>query len=132
MTDNDEVVVPEGELALQLPATSQATNIFGDVYGGWLAAQMVTAAETRAAREARGRIATVSIGSMDFMSPVMIGTLLSFYTRVVETGNSSITLLVEVWGRCPDGSELRKITEAQFVQVAIDQKGYIRPLPAND
>lgn len=129
MKETDEILSPEGELTLQLPATSRDTNIFGDVYGGWLAAQMVTAAETRAAREARGRIATVSMGNVDFLSPVLVGTLLSFYTRVMETGNSSITIQVEVWGRCPDGSELRKITEGDFVQVAIDRQGHIRPLP---
>ncbi|WP_207060702.1 acyl-CoA thioesterase [Motiliproteus sp. SC1-56] len=126
---HDETLAPEGELTLQLPATARDTNTFGDIYGGWLAAQITTAAEIRAARRAQGRIATVSIGAMDFVSPVLIGTLLSFYTRIIETGSSSMRICVEVWGQCPDGSGARKITEAELVQVAIDPEGRIRPLP---
>ena len=122
--------LPDGELSLKLPASSQATNMFGDVYGGWVAARAVEAAEIRAAKIAEGRIATVSVGSMDFLSPVLVGTILSFYTQVVELGNSSARISVQVWGRCPDGLAPRKVTEFECVQVAIDQQGHIRPLPA--
>ena len=121
---------PDGELSLKLPASTQATNMFGDVYGGWVMARAVEAAEIRAAKIAEGRIATVSVGSMDFLSPVLVGTILSFYTRVIELGNSSARIGVEVWGRCPDGREPRKVTETECVQVAIDQDGHIRLLPA--
>jgi len=129
MMNQDDGQNPAGSLTLQLPATQRDTNVFGDVYGGFVAAQVVTAAETRAALVAKGRVATVSIGTLEFISPVMVGTLLSFYTRVVETGSSSIRLCVEVWGRCPDGSGMRKITECETVQVAIDTQGRIRELP---
>ncbi|MCW8887025.1 MAG: acyl-CoA thioesterase [Motiliproteus sp.] len=129
MCSSDDALQPEGTLTLQLPATSRDTNIFGDIYGGWLSTQMVLAAETRAAQIAKGRIATVSIGSIDFMSPVLVGTLLSFYTQIVETGTSSIRIKIDVWGRCPDGSASRKITETETVQVAIDPDGRIRSVP---
>jgi len=92
----------------------------------------VLASEIRAGQEAKGRIATVSVGRMSFMSPVMCGTVLSFYTRVVERGNSSLRIQVEVWGRCPDGRELRKVTCAECVQVAIDRQGHIRSLPEQE
>ncbi len=131
MSITDDSLSPEGDLTLQLPATSRDTNIFGDVYGGWLATQMVLAAETRAAQVARGRISTVSIGAIEFVSPVLVGTLLSFYTSVLETGHSSIRIRVDVWGQCHDGSEFRKITETELVQVAIDRQGHIRPLPVS-
>ena len=131
MSGRDEtgVLEPTGELTLQLPAGQQAVNIFGDVYGGWVASQLVLASEMRAGQEAGGRVATVSVGRMSFMSPVMCGTVLGFYTRVMERGNSSLRIRVEVWGRCPDGSELRKVTAAECVQVAIDHQGHIRSLP---
>lgn len=131
MSGRDEtgVLEPAGELTLQLPAGQQAVNIFGDVYGGWVASQLVLASEMRAGQEAGGRVATVSVGRMSFMSPVMCGTVLGFYTRVMERGNSSLRIRVEVWGRCPDGSELRKVTAAECVQVAIDHQGHIRSLP---
>lgn len=117
---------PQGELTLKRPADHSATNMFGDVYGGWVVAQMVLAAEMRAAEDSGGRVATVSVGAVEFMSPVLSGTILSFYTRHLERGNSSIRIQVEVWGRCPDGRSLRKVTETECVQVAIDQLGHIR------
>ena len=127
--ERTDVLEPEGELTLQLPAGQQSVNVFGDVYGGWVAAQLVLASEMRAGQEAGGRVATVSVGRMTFMSAVRCGTVLGFYTQVLERGNSSLRIRVEVWGRCPDGSELRKVTAAECVQVAIDQQGHIRSLP---
>ncbi|SIQ47004.1 acyl-CoA thioesterase [Marinobacterium stanieri] len=127
--NDDQVQQPEGELSLQLPAGQQAVNMFGDVYGGWVASQLVLACEIRAGQEAEGRVATVSVGPMSFMSPVMQGTILSFYTQVVERGHSSLRIQVEAWGRCPDGQAPRKVSRTECVQVAIDPQGRIRALP---
>lgn len=127
LEDTDSDLTPEGELSLQMPASHAATNMFGDVYGGWVSGQAVLAAEIRAAKETQGRVATVSIGGMEFLSPVLVGTVLSFYTQVLDGGNSSMRIRVEVWGRCPDGHGLRKVTETECVQVAIDEAGHIRP-----
>lgn len=133
MPDTDDLLLePQGELTLQRPALNDATNLFGDVYGGWVSAQLVMAAEMKAAQLAQGRIATVSVGPMQFMSPVLVGTVLSFYTRVVDLGHSSGRIHVEVWGRCPNGHDLRKVTEAEVVLVAIDKNGHIRRLPREE
>lgn len=126
--NDDQIISPEGELSLTLPADPQATNMFGDVYGGWVASQVVLAAEIKAAQVTCGRVATVSVGNMQFMSPVLVGTVLSFYTHVIELGRSSLRIRVEVWGRCPDGTDLRKVTESECVQVAIDGHGHIRAI----
>jgi len=128
ITTDDQLLKPEGELSLRCPATAVASNMFGDVYGGWVASQAVLAAEIRAAEEAEGRVATVSIGAMSFMAPVIEGTILSFYTSVLEQGTSSLRIKVEVWGCCPDGRDLRKVSETECVQVAIDGHGHIRAL----
>ena len=126
---NDEIeLTPTGELTLKRPADHTATNMFGDVYGGWVASQVVLAAEMRAGRDTAGRVATVSVGEMEFMSPVLVGTVLSFYTDRIETGSRSIRIRNEVWGRCPDGRALRKVTETECVQVAIDEEGHIRTI----
>lgn len=129
MCSSEEAQVSEGSLTLQLPATHRDTNIFGDIHGGWLSTQMVLAAETRAAQVAKGRIATVYIGPIEFVSPVLVGTLLSFYTEIIDTGTSSLRIKVDVWGQCPDGSAFRKITETETVQVAIEPDGRIRSVP---
>ena len=128
MNTGENLLRPEGQLSLRCPATGTAANMFGDVYGGWVASQAVLAAEIRAAEVAEGRVATVSIGAMSFMAPVLEGTILSFFTQVKEQGTSSLRIKVEVWGCCPDGKDLRKVTETECVQVAIDGHGHIRAL----
>jgi acyl-CoA thioesterase YciA len=128
MDTSEKPLAPLGELSLMLPADSQATNMFGDIYSGWVASKAVLAAEIRSGELAKGRVATISVGSMEFMSPVLEGTILSYYTELLEQGNSSMTIKVEVWAKCPDGSDLRKISETNCVQVAIDGHGHIRSL----
>lgn len=130
--ENENNLQPEGELSLLLPAGSDATNMFGDVFGGWVSAKMVQASEIYAAKLSKGRVSTVSIGQMAFMSPVREGTVMSFYTKLIESGRSSLRVSVEAWGCCPDGSELRKVTETECVQVAIDGHGHIRDIAAFD
>lgn len=128
MQTSDQTLLPEGELSLMLPADSQAKNMFGDVYSGWVAAKAVLASEIRAGELSNGRVATISVGAMEFMSPVLEGTIVSFYTTLIEQGNSSLTIKVEVWGKCPDAAEIRKISETSCVQVAVDGHGHIRSL----
>lgn len=126
--NSEQSLTPHGELSLMLPADSQAKNMFGDIFSGWVASRAVLAAEIHSGKVAKGRVATISVGSMEFMSPVLEGTILSYYTQLVEQGNSSMTIKVEVWGNCPDGSDVRKISETSCVQVAIDGHGHIRSL----
>lgn len=127
-TEQDDPV-PQGELSLQITALPREANGFGDIFGGWLVAQMDLAGTALATRIAASRVATVAIESMVFLIPVAIGSQLSFYAQVLEVGRSSIRILVEVWDRESLSSELRKVTEAEFVFVAIDAKGRTHPLP---
>ncbi|MBV2131925.1 acyl-CoA thioesterase [Pseudomonas sp. MAP12] len=121
--------IPQGDLALQITALPRETNGFGDIYGGWLVAQMDLAGTAMASRIAGGRVATVAIDRMAFLVPVAVGAQLSFYTQAVACGRSSVRLLIEVWSDDPLSSEWRKVTEAVFVFVAIDGSGRTRPLP---
>jgi len=125
-----ENLTPQGHLALQITALPRETNGFGDIYGGWLVAQMDLAGTAAASKRAGGRVATVSIDRMAFLVPVAVGTQLSFYTQTVQEGRSSIQILVEAWSDDPLSSQWRKVTEAVFVFVAIDGSGRTRPLPS--
>ncbi|MBE0462856.1 acyl-CoA thioesterase [Halomonas sp. AOP43-A1-21] len=128
-TDLDDVPAPQGQLTLKLLASRQDTNLYGDISGGWLVNHMDQAAELAAGREAGGRTSTVAIESMDFLSPVRVGSMVSIYTQVKEIGHSSIKIDVEVWVRPPLGRRLeerQKVTEALFVMVALDDNGRIR------
>ena len=129
MTDLDDVPAPQGQLTLKLLANRQDTNLYGDIPGGWLVRHMDQAAELAAGREAHGRTATVAIETMDFLSPVRVGSMVNIFTGVREIGHSSIKIDVEVWIRQPnepETSELHKVTEARFVMVALDETSRIR------
>ena len=84
--------IPQGDLALQITALPRETNGFGDIYGGWLVAQMDLAGTAMASRIAGGRVATVAIDRMAFLVPVAVGAQLSFYTQTVAVGRSSVRL----------------------------------------
>lgn len=120
---------PEGELALRLIPTRSETNVHGDISGGWVVAQMDHAAETVASRLAQGRIANVALESVVFMSPIRIGAAVCFYTRLLDIGTSSIRIAIEVWTQNPNEVERRKVVDAVFVYVAIDETGRIRRVP---
>jgi len=101
----------------------------GDVFGGWVLAQMDIAGGTIASRAAQGRVATVAIAAMTFVSPIKIGDLVSIYGSVTKTGNTSITIHLEtVVQRRLDPTPI-KVTEGTFVFVAIDENGKPRPVP---
>lgn len=122
--------VPQGDLALRITALPRDTNNFDDIYGGWLVAQMDLAGTATASRLAGGRVATVSIDRMAFVTPVAVGAQLSFYTQTLHIGRSSARIQVEVWGDYPQTGEWRKVTDAVFVFVAIDDNRRTRAIPA--
>src|SRR5258708_5152312 len=79
-----------------MPAPSDA-NVYGDVFGGWIMAQVDIAGSLPATRRANGRVATIAVNSFLFKHPVFVGDLLSFYADIVKVGNTSITVYVEVY-----------------------------------
>ena len=105
------------------------TNPAGDIFGGWLMAQMDLAAGNAAARRSRGRCATVAVDSMVFHCPVLVGDEVSFYAEVQRVGRTSMTIRVEAWRRGRESEETVKVTEAVFSFVAIDDDRRPRPVP---
>ena len=105
-------------------------NPAGDIFGGWVMAQIDIAGGIPAVRRARGRVATVSVNAMQFREPVAVGDLLSFYAEIVKVGTTSITVDVQVYAqRTPENPTVVKVTEAQLTYVATDSRGKKRPLP---
>lgn len=118
--DPEDKPKPVGTLALQVVAMPSDTNAEGDIYGGWVVKQMDLAGTVTAQRIAKGRVATVAMDAMVFLRPVLVGSAVSCYCRVITIGRSSMAILVEVWACHPADGEQKKITEAQFTFVAID------------
>lgn len=129
-TGIDDFPTPRGELSLQTVAMPKDTNSNGDIFGGWLVSQMDLAAMITATRIAKGRAVTVAINGMAFYTPVQVGSVVSCYTEVLEVGRSSVRINVEVWITRAGSFDQAKVTEGEFVFVAIDESGRTRPVKA--
>jgi acyl-CoA thioesterase YciA len=121
--------VPRGELTLQTIAMPADTNGSGDIFGGWLMAQMDLAASVTARGRARSRVVTVAVDGMVFHKPVRVGDVVSIHAELIGEGTTSVTVGVEAWVLRQLEGARHKVTEARFVYVAVDEAGRKRPLP---
>ncbi len=113
-----------------MPRPSDA-NIYGDVFGGWIMAQVDIAGSLPAMRRAGGRVATIAVNSFVFKHPTFVGDLLSFYAEITKVGNTSITVNVEVYAeRNRLGAGIVKVTEATLTYVATGDDRRPRPVPS--
>ncbi|WP_246332771.1 acyl-CoA thioesterase [Sphaerotilus montanus] len=111
-----------------MPMPSDA-NGNGDIFGGWIMAQVDIAGAVLPARIARGRITTVAVNQLIFKQAVSVSDLLSFYATVERIGTTSVTVHVEVYAeRNPADPKTVKVTEANLTYVAIDRDGRPRPI----
>jgi acyl-CoA thioesterase YciA len=131
MSDDINNKLPAGKMpqlrVMPMPADA---NVHGDVFGGWIMAQVDIAGSLPATRRANGRVATISVNSFVFKQPVFVGDLLSFYADIVKVGNTSITVNVEVYAeRNRLETQTVKVTEATLTYVATDSSRKPRQLP---
>ena len=118
------------ELVLKVIPMPADCNANGDIFGGWVMAQVDLAGAVLPARHARGRFATVAVNEFIFKQPVRVGDILSFFSRVVKLGNTSITVSVEVFAeRWNEQGQYVKVTQATLTYVAIDKDGKPRVIP---
>lgn len=123
--------LPAGRIPeLRVVPMPTAANPHGDVFGGWIMAQVDIAGSLPAVRRANGRVATIAVNSFVFKHPVFVGDLLSFYADVVKVGNTSITVRVEIYAeRNRLQADTVKVTEAMLTYVATDDQRRPRPVP---
>jgi len=117
--------VHEGaELVMRVMPMPADSNANGDIFGGWIMAQVDIAGAVLPMRVARGRITTVAVNEFVFKQSVSVGDLLSFYARVTRVGRTSVTVNVEVYAeRNPAAPEVVRVTEANLTYVAINERG---------
>ena len=129
-TPRPSVALPtDQELVLKVVPMPADVNANGDIFGGWVMAQVDIAGSVLPARVVRGRLATVAVNEFIFKQPVKVGDILSFFARIVRVGRTSITVQVEVYAeRYRSQGEYTKVTEAQLTYVAIDDEGKPRPV----
>ena len=118
------------ELVLKVIPMPADCNANGDIFGGWVMAQVDLAGSVIPARYAKGRMATVAVNEFIFKQPVRVGDILSFFSKLTRIGRTSITVKVEVYAeRYSDQGKYVKVTEASVTYVAIDENGQPREVP---
>lgn len=120
---------PTGELTLRTQAMPGDANAAGDIFGGWVMAQMDLASGIRAAERAGGRVVTAAVKEMSFAKPMKIGDTLGIYTTVAKVGRTSMTLTVEAWAQRYLSEVMEQVTVAEFIMVALDAAGKPKPIP---
>ncbi len=117
------------ELVLKVIPMPADCNANGDIFGGWVMAQVDLAGSVVPARYVDGRMATVAVNQFVFKQPVRVGDILSFFAAVTRIGNTSITVQVEVFAeRIRTQGRYIKVTEASLTYVAIDDAGKPRKI----
>ena len=127
----DTVSLPtDQELVLKVIPMPADCNASGDIFGGWVMAQVDLAGSVLPARHVQGRMATVAVNEFVFKQPVRVGDILSFFSSVQRIGRTSITVQVEVFAeRYSAQGRYIKVTEASLTYVAIDEQGRPRVIP---
>jgi acyl-CoA thioesterase YciA len=121
---------PRGELATRMLAMPAHTNPMGNIFGGWIMSLMDASGKITAARRANGRVMTVAVSNLTFLQPVHVGDTVCCYTDVVRTGQSSVTLAIEVWVLRQGRGDRVKVTDAEFTFVAVNDNGRPRTIEA--
>jgi acyl-CoA thioesterase YciA len=129
----NDTLHPSGDMLLQTLAMPADTNPSGDIFGGWIMAQMDMAGGILAKEVSQSRIVTVAVDSIQFIKPVHVGDVVCCYGEVVRVGTTSLTIHLEVWVKQvlhPTNGEDRqfKVTQAAFTYVAVDEDGKKRPI----
>lgn len=133
MDEHQHTTLPQREPTIRVAAMPSDANYTGDIFGGWLMGQVDIAGSIPALHRAKGRVATVAVNSFVFKQPIFVGDVVSFYTRIVKVGTTSITVEVEVYAqRDPAKPICVKVTEATLTYVAVGEDRKPRVVPPAD
>lgn len=126
---NRNEATPVGDLTLRTLAMPADANAAGDIFGGWVMAQMDLACGIRAAERAKGRVVTAAVKEMAFAKPMKVGDTLCIYIDITRVGRSSMTLRVEAWAQRYLSDLMERVTDADFIMVALDAQGKPMAVP---
>ena len=120
---------PADAPVIRVTAMPADVNPYGDMFGGWMMAQMDLAAGSVASRHCGGSAVTIAVEGMQFHRPVFVGDEVSVHARLGATGTTSMTITVEAWRRGRHTDEACRVTQARFVFVAIGDDRQPRRVP---
>jgi acyl-CoA thioesterase YciA len=122
--------MPDGrEPSIRVIMMPKDTNAYGTIFGGVILSYIDQAGAVEAKRHGADFLVTVAMREVVFHEPVKVGDLVSFYTRLVRIGRTSITVSVEVFAQRSEGVGSRvKVTEAEVTYVNLDERRHPTPI----
>ncbi|MDO7835864.1 acyl-CoA thioesterase [Sphingobium sp. HBC34] len=118
-----------GEVVLRVMPHLTDINANGHIFGGWVLSQMDIAGGIVAHRIAQGPVATVAIESMAFITPILLGDIVSVYATEARRGRTSIAIRVDVVATRGIDQQQVELTSGVYTFVALDANHRPRPLP---
>ena len=120
-----------GELAIRVSMLPRDTNPGGTIFGGVILSYLDQAGGVEARKHADKLFVTVAMRGVEFIAPVFVGDVISFYTKTTKIGRTSATVYIIVEARRYRNSDERvRVMEAEAVYVAVDENR--RPIPIKD
>jgi acyl-CoA thioesterase YciA len=106
------------------------TNGAGTIFGGVILSYIDLAGSVEARRQSKNiqMMATVAMDKIEFIAPVFVGDIVSFYTKTLRIGRTSICVQVDVEASREQPSESAKVTTAQVTYVSVHPTTR-RPVP---
>lgn len=117
-----------GDVTLRVVPAPADINTNGHIFGGWVLSQMDIAGGVMAGRIAQGPVATVAIEGMKFITPILLGDIVSLYTREERRGRTSVAIRIDVVADRGRGGERVALTSGLFTFVALDENHRPRPI----
>ena len=118
------------DATLRVTMLPRDTNAHGTIFGGVILSHIDLAGGIAASRQAARNFVTRAMREVEFIAPVYVGDVVSFYAQIVRIGTTSITVDVEVYvQRDPENPTCVKVTEAQLTYVAVGEDRRPRPVP---
>lgn len=118
-----------GELVLRVVPGITQINTNGHIFGGWILSQMDIAGGIVAGRLAEGAVATVAIDGMKFISPMLLGDIVTVYAHEERRGRTSMGIRVDVVATRGADQQQIDLTSGLFTFVALDDQHRPRVLP---
>src|SRR3954465_2816247 len=110
------------EPTLRVTMLPRDTNAHGTIFGGVILSHIDLAGAVAASRQARRNFVTRAMHAVEFIAPVYVGDVVSFYTSIQRQGTTSLTIRVEVEAeRTAQSGCIARVTAAEVVYVAIDE-----------
>jgi acyl-CoA thioesterase YciA len=130
-TNNSSEQLPKNKQpTLRLTTLPNDANLNGDIFGGWLMSKIDIAGAVAAVQRANGPVVTVAVSQLQFIKPLFVYDLVSFYAEIIHVGRTSLTVKIEAYAqRARALHETLKVADATYVYVAVSAPGKKRLVP---